>query len=231
MPRVPLAPGQSRHRLRPEKPLGFPRSALQAPRVSLDRFLIEPLHEIDQTYSLLPAPAQLRIRLQSIGFEEFGKSLVGLAHHQLVVSDFFVEKRVFGETLSKLAAFFDRSFELSHRTEELALGAAHSHAPRLNKEGFLHSEVGRVKVGDLIPRPMVQYTGHKCKRQIRQSGWIMRIEVDRPLPERAGGFVILPRSYTNRFGDAIELCCCFDIRCGSGLGKLREVIPRQNPKT
>src|SRR5271168_4181911 len=75
--------------------------------ISFDRFLILALHEIDQTYSLLPAPAQLRIRRQSIGFEEFGKSLVRLAHHQPVISDFLVGKRVFRETLGEFAACLD----------------------------------------------------------------------------------------------------------------------------
>ena len=42
----------------------------------------------------------------------------------------------------------------------------------------------------------------------------MTIEVDRPLPERADGFITLSRSHTNLFGDAGQLCCCLDIRSG-----------------
>jgi hypothetical protein len=51
---------------------------------------------------------------------------------------------------------------------------------------------------------------------------MVTIEVDRPLPERAGGFIILPKSYVNLFGDAGQLCCCLDICSGrSGLGGSR----------
>ena len=49
-----------------------------------------------------------------------------------------------------------------------------------------------MKVGDLITRPMVQHTGHNRKSKIRQSCCIMTVEVDRPLPERAGGFMSPP---------------------------------------
>src|SRR5580704_661871 len=79
---------------------------------------------------------------------------------------------------------------------------------------------------------MVQYTTHNYKTQIRQSFRIMRIEVDRPLPERAGGFIVLARSYANLFGEAGQLCCCLDIRSGPfGLCGSREITPGQNAET
>ena len=109
-----------------------------------------------------------------------------------------------------MAADLDRGFEPSHRPQDLTPGAAHPFAPRCNKKGILHSEISRVKVGDLMDRPVVQHTGHNSEREIRQSLSIMMIEVDRPLPDCTGGYITLPRGYLNFFGDAGQFCCCLD---------------------
>ena len=45
-----------------------------------------------------------------------------------------------------------------------------------------------MKVGDLVTRPMVQHTCCKGKAQVSQSNRITAIEIDRRLPELAGGF-------------------------------------------
>ena len=156
---------------------------------------------------------------------------MGLSHHQLVISDLLEGTLIWGSS-AEFAACLDRGFEPSHRPQDLTLGAANAFAPRCNKKGILHSEISRVKVGDRINRPMVQHTGHNCKREIGLSLGIVTIEVDRPLPDRAGGFIVLPRRYLGPFGDAGQFCRCFDIRSGPfGLGGSREVAPCQNPET
>ena len=173
-------------------------------RQQLDRLLVLPLHEIDQSDPLIPGPAHPRLRSDAIGLV-IGKGFVELTQHEPVVSNFFVKKRICRKGPGSFAAYSDGSLELSHRAKDMTLRTAHDHAVWRYTERILQRQIGRVKVSNDISGPMIENTRHNCESQTRQSGTVIGIEIDGPLIQRACGLVIFARSHVDGFSDVRQL--------------------------
>src|ERR1700761_3377366 len=139
-------------------------------RQQRDRLLVLSLHQIDQADPLIPGPAHPRLRGDAIGLVEFGKGLVELAQHELVVSNFLVKKRIVRKGPSRFAAYSDGRLELSHRSKDMTLRATHDHAVGRYTQRILQRQIGRVKIGDGISGRMVGNNGYNYEGQTRQSG-------------------------------------------------------------